>query len=60
MLGEGDGLLTAGPLKGVRVPLPVLRDDYYKSMSWNPTSGHVSKTRATELGMGELLEGFTE
>ncbi len=60
MLGEGDGNLAAGPLKGVRVPLPVLRDDYYKSMSWNPTSGNVSKARATELGMGELLKGFTE
>ncbi len=60
MLGEGDGNLTAGPLKGVRVPLPVLRDDYFKSMAWNPTSGNVSKARATELGMSEILEGFTE
>jgi hypothetical protein len=31
MMGEGDGNLTAGPLKGVRVALPVLRDDYYRT-----------------------------
>jgi aldehyde:ferredoxin oxidoreductase len=60
MLGEGDGLLDAGPLRGVRVPLPVLRDDYYGEMQWNKTTGHVSKARAEELGMGELLSGFTE
>ncbi|HEY5949554.1 MAG TPA: aldehyde ferredoxin oxidoreductase family protein [Kofleriaceae bacterium] len=60
MLGEGDGNLDAGPLKGVRVPLPVLRDDYYSAMQWNKTSGNVSKARADELGMGELLQGYTE
>ena len=60
MLGEGDGNLAAGPLKGVRVPLPVLKDDYYRSMHWNATSGNLSKARATELGMGELLDGYTE
>lgn len=59
MLGEGDGNLTAGPLKGVRVPLRVLRDDYFAAMHWDPTTGHVSKARATELGMSELLEGYT-
>ncbi len=60
MLGEGDGLLGAGPLKGVRVPLKVLKDDYYASMQWNPTTGNVSRARATELGMAELLEGYVE
>ena len=60
MLGEGDGLLTAGPLKGIRVPLPVLRDDYYQSMQWDKTTGNLSKTRATELGMAEILEGYTQ
>jgi len=60
MMGEGDGNLEAGPLKGVRVPLPVLRDDYYTAMSWNPTTGHISKAHADDLGMTELLEGFTE
>ena len=59
MLGEGDGNLNAGPLKGVRVPLPMLKDDYYKNMSWDPTTGHVSKARAEELGMSTLLEGYT-
>jgi aldehyde:ferredoxin oxidoreductase len=60
MLGEADGLLEAGPLKGVRVPLPVLKDDYYSAMHWNKTTGHVSRARAVELGMAELLEGYVE
>jgi aldehyde:ferredoxin oxidoreductase len=60
MLGEGDGQLAAGPLKGVRVPLKVLKDDYYTAMHWNPTTGHVSKARAAELGMAELLAGYVE
>jgi aldehyde:ferredoxin oxidoreductase len=60
MLGEGDGNLSAGPLKGVRVPLPVLRDDYYAAMHWNTVTGHVSKTRAEQLGMAELLANYTD
>src|SRR5689334_3964156 len=60
MAGEGDGHLEAGPLRGIRVPLPMLRDDYYKSMQWNPTTGHLAKSRAAELGMAELLEGYIE
>jgi aldehyde:ferredoxin oxidoreductase len=60
MLGEGDGHLEAGPLKGVRVALPVLRDDYYAAMHWNPTTGHLAKARAVQLGMAELLEGYTD
>jgi aldehyde:ferredoxin oxidoreductase len=60
MLGEGDGNLTAGPLKGVRVPLPVLKDDYYHSMHWNPQTGALSAARAKELGIASLLEGYLE
>lgn len=60
MLGEGDGNLTAGPLKGVRVPLPVLKDDYYRSMHWNPKTGALSAARARELGIATLLEGYLE
>jgi len=60
MMGEGDGELRAGPLKGIRVPLPMLRDDYYTAMHWNHTTGDVSKARAEELGIAELLAGFTE
>jgi aldehyde:ferredoxin oxidoreductase len=60
MLGEGDGHLPAGPLRGVRVPLPVLRDDYYSSMQWDRTTGHLAKARAEELGMTEILEGYTQ
>src|SRR5690606_27596649 len=60
MLGEGDGHLDAGPLRGIRVPLPVLKDDYYAAMQWNRSTGHVSKARAPELGLAELLEGYTE
>ena len=55
MLGEGDGNLPAGPLKGVRVALPVLRDDYYAHMHWHATTGRVTKARAAELGIAELL-----
>jgi aldehyde:ferredoxin oxidoreductase len=60
MLGEGDGNLAAGPLKGIRVPLPMLRDDYFAHMHWNPTSGHLTKARAELLGMTDILEGYTE
>ena len=60
MLGEGDGNLDAGPLRGVRVPLPVLRDDYYAAMAWDKTSGALSKTRAEQLGMAEILAGYVE
>jgi aldehyde:ferredoxin oxidoreductase len=60
MLGEGDGNLDAGPLKGVRVPLPMLKDDYYTAMKWDKSTGNVSKARAQELGMAEILEGFTD
>jgi hypothetical protein len=60
MLGEGDGNLDGGPLKNIRVPLPMLKDDYYAAMKWNTTTGNVSKARAAELGMAELLEGFTD
>jgi aldehyde:ferredoxin oxidoreductase len=60
MLGEGDGNLEAGPLKGVRVALPVLRDDYYTAMHWNPQTGHVSRAKAKELGMAELLDGYID
>jgi aldehyde:ferredoxin oxidoreductase len=58
LLGEGDGNLTAGPLKGVRVPLPVLRDDYHAAMQWSPDSGRLSRTRARELGIEQLLDGY--
>jgi len=60
MLGEGDGELQHGPLKGIRVPLQMLRDDYYGSMKWNPTSGNLAKSRATELGMAEILDGYLD
>jgi aldehyde:ferredoxin oxidoreductase len=60
MLGEGDGDLPAGPLKGVRVPLPVLRDDYYASMQWNKTSGRISRAHAKDLGMAEILGDYVD
>ncbi len=60
MLGEGDGNLQAGPLRGVRVPLPVLKDDYYNAMHWNPTTGALSRSRAEALGIANLLEGYLE
>jgi aldehyde:ferredoxin oxidoreductase len=60
MLGEGDGNLTSGPLKGVRVPLESLKADYYRAMSWNPETGRIARPRAEALGMTELLHEFIE
>ena len=45
---------------GVRVPLPVLRDDYHDAMKWGRASGKVARARAQELGIAELLEGYVE
>ncbi len=58
MLGEGDGNLPAGPLKGIQVPLLKLRDDYYDAMHWDPKSGALARGRAKELGLENLLEGY--
>ena len=58
MLGEGDGNLPAGPLKGIRVPLLKLRDDYYEAMHWDPRTGALARGRAKELGLENLLEGY--
>jgi aldehyde:ferredoxin oxidoreductase len=60
MVGEGDGNLAAGPLKGVRVPLPVLRDDYYAAMQWNRDTGKLARKRAEALGIAPLLEGYLD
>lgn len=56
MMGQGDGLLDAGPLAGVQAPLEQLKRDYYRAMSWDPESGRLSRTRAEQLGMDDLLE----
>lgn len=60
MLGEGDGNLQAGPLKGIRVPLRELKADYYRAMGWNPETGRISRARAESLGIRELLGEFVE
>ena len=60
MLGEGDGNLKAGPLKGNKVPLVQLKGDYYRAMGWNPETGHLSRERAAALGMTELLAGYLD
>jgi aldehyde:ferredoxin oxidoreductase len=60
MLGEGDGNLSHGPLKGIRVPLQQLKTDYYGAMGWNAETGDLSRERADRLGMTELLDGFVE
>jgi len=60
MMGEGDGNLTAGPLKGIRVPLPMLRDEYHDAMKWNRDTGKLSRARAHELGIDRLLEGYLD
>lgn len=60
MLGEGDGNLSSGPLKGVTVPLAQLKDDYYRAMAWNPQTGHLAKSRADALGLSDLLRDYVE
>jgi len=60
MLGEGDGLLKAGPLRDIKVPLPQLKNDYYAAMGWNPKTGKLARARADALGLGELLGGYVD
>jgi aldehyde:ferredoxin oxidoreductase len=60
MMGQGDGLLTEGPLRGVTVPLHELRRDYYTAMHWNPETGHLGVQRARELGIDGLLAGYLD
>ncbi|MBP6629414.1 MAG: hypothetical protein KA297_08280 [Kofleriaceae bacterium] len=60
MLGEGDGALTAGPLRGRKVALPMLKDDYYQAMGWNKTTGHLARARAEQLGIAQLLDGYLD
>ena len=58
MMGEGDGLLKEGPLAGITVPLIQLRTDYYNAMHWNTDTGHLTRARADELGLTELLGDY--
>ena len=60
MLGQGDGNLQAGPLKGISVPLNELKADYYRAMQWDLETGNLSRSRADALGMTELLEGYVQ
>ena len=60
MMGQGDGLLDDGPLRGVTVPLEDLRRDYYTAMHWNPQTGHLAAARARELGIDGLLAGYLD
>ena len=60
MMGQGDGLLDDGPLRGVTVPLEELRRDYYTAMHWNPETGHLAAQRARELGIDGLLAGYLD
>jgi aldehyde:ferredoxin oxidoreductase len=58
MLGQGDGLLDDGPLRGITVPLEQLRRDYYVAMQWDPETGNLDARRARELGIDGLLAGY--
>jgi aldehyde:ferredoxin oxidoreductase len=60
MLGEGDGNLQSGPLKGIKVPLESLKTDYYRAMHWNPGTGHLSREHAEALGLTQLLDGYLD
>ena len=58
MLGEGDGLLKEGPLRGSSPDLIQLRTDYHESMRWDPETGLLKKSRAEQLGIAGLLGTF--
>ncbi len=60
LLGEGDGLLTEGPLRGVHVPLASLRRDYHDAMGWNHATGRLSRARADALELTELLAEYVD
>jgi aldehyde:ferredoxin oxidoreductase len=60
MFGEGDGLLDAGPNKGIVVPIARLRRDYREAMGWNQETGKLARSRAERLGMAELLDGWLD
>ena len=58
--GQGDGLLAQGPLRGITVPIERLRRDYHAAMRWSFETGCLSRARAAELGMEELLAGYLD
>jgi aldehyde:ferredoxin oxidoreductase len=60
MFGQADGLLDAGPVKGIVVPIDQLRRDYYGAMGWNPSTGKIARARAEKLGIDGLLAGVIE
>ncbi|HEY8089527.1 MAG TPA: aldehyde ferredoxin oxidoreductase family protein [Polyangiaceae bacterium] len=60
MFGEGDGLLDAGPNRGVVVPIERLRKDFRGAMGWDDATGKLARSRARKLGMEGLLEGWLE
>jgi aldehyde:ferredoxin oxidoreductase len=60
MKGQGDGLMTEGPLRGISVPLEDLRRDYYEAMKWNPETGHLNAAHARALGIDLLLAGYLD
>lgn len=60
IFGQADGKLTEGPLRDVVVPIEALRKDFRNAMTWNHDTGKMSKARAQELGIDELLEGHLD
>ena len=39
----------------MRVPLKMLKNDYYAAMEWDASTGRLSKRRAEQLGLSEIL-----
>lgn len=60
MLGQGDGLLKVGPLKGRTAPLLELKKDFYDAMAWDQQTGQLRRERADALGLTGLLTGYVE
>ena len=55
MMGQGDGNLPEGPLKGIEVPLEQLKNDYFAAMGWDPQTGRLNEDRAQALGISDLI-----
>ena len=49
-----DGPLSAGPAAGHAVPFALLRENYYKAMGWDPTTGEPLPQTQVELKIPQI------
>lgn len=53
-LALGNPPLESGPLKGVRIDLELMMDEYFKEMDWDRESGKPSRKKLQELGLEDI------